>query len=80
MRIFKLSAIAIMMMFLVSCSNTDKNFSESSPELYHQDIEQLYITPEKAPEHINYSVQRAMWSSYLEYADIMLNKSENDFT
>lgn len=80
MRIFKLSAIAIMMMFLVSCSNTDKNFSESSPELYHQDIEQLYITPEKAPEHINYDVQHARWISYLEYSDIMLNKSEKEFT
>lgn len=80
MRIFKLSGIAIMLMFLVSCSNTDKNFSESSPELYHQDIEQLYITPEKAPEHINYNVQHARWISYLEYSDIMLNKSEKEFT
>ncbi|MGN1037595.1 MAG: glycoside hydrolase family 10 protein, partial [Ruminococcus sp.] len=80
MRIFKLSGIAIMLMFLVSCGNSENNSCQSSPELYHQDIEQLYITPEKAPEHINYNVQHARWISYLEYSDIMLNKSEKEFT
>lgn len=80
MRIFKLSGIAIMIMFLVSCGNSENNSCQSSPELYHQDIEQLYITPEKAPEHINYDVQHARWISYLEYSDIMLNKSEKEFT
>ena len=80
MRIFKLSGIAIMIMFLVSCGNSENNSCQSSPELYHQDIEQLYITPEKAPEHINYNVQHARWISYLEYSDIMLNKSEKEFT
>ena len=80
MRIFKLSGIAIMLMFLVSCGNSENNACQSSPELYHQDIEQLYITPEKAPEHINYNVQHARWISYLEYSDIMLNKSEKEFT
>lgn len=80
MRIFKLLGIAIMIMFLVSCGNSENNSCQSSPELYHQDIEQLYITPEKAPEHINYNVQHARWISYLEYSDIMLNKSEKEFT
>ncbi len=80
MRIFKLLITVSMLFYLVSCSNPESNITESSPELYHQDIEQLYIAPEKAPEHINYDVQHARWISYLEYPDIMLNKSEKEFT
>lgn len=80
MRIFKLLITVSMLFYLVSCSNPESNITESSPELYHQDIEQLYINPEKAPEHINYDIQHARWISYLEYSDIMLNKSEQDFT
>ncbi|MGN0677150.1 MAG: glycoside hydrolase family 10 protein [Ruminococcus sp.] len=80
MRIFKLLITVSMLFYLVSCSNPESNITESSPELYHQDIEQLYITTEKAPEHINYDVQHARWISYLEYPDIMLNKSEKEFT
>ena len=46
MRIFKLSGIIIMLMLLVSCSDSGNNTCESSPELYYQDINQLYITPD----------------------------------
>lgn len=83
MRIFKLSGIIIMLMLLVSCSDSGNNTCESSPELYYQDINQLYITPDSDENRIssciNYDVQYARWISYLDYSDIMLNKSEQEF-
>lgn len=83
MRIFKLSALITAFAILSSCAeNSEINSSENFPELYHQDIEQLYITPdEKTSEnkHINYNVQHAKWIPYLLYPDIMLNRSEDEF-
>ncbi len=84
MRIFKLSGIIITLMFLASCTDSGNNISESSPELYHQDISQLYIAPDsdesKPDSCINYDVQYARWITYLDYSDIMLNKSKQEFT
>lgn len=73
-----------MLMLLVSCSDSGNNTCESYPELYYQDINQLYITPDSDENRIssciNYDVQYARWISYLDYSDIMLNKSEQEFT
>lgn len=88
MRFFKLSGIIFIFLLTVSCSTmgtTDNPDNSVQPvTLYQQDAGQLYISPrnenDKSSACLNYDVQHARWISYLDFSDIMINKSESDFT
>lgn len=84
-KILNVSMVFLISMSIVSCENAEKYNTKTS--LYQQDINQLYIDNEdseisdniKNSGHLNYDIQYGKWISYLDYSDIMLNKSEEEF-
>lgn len=84
-KVLSVSTVFLISMSIVSCENAEKDNPKTS--LYQQDINQLYIDNEDSKisnnirnsGHLNYDIQYGKWISYLDYSDIMLNKSEEEF-
>lgn len=84
MRIYKILSILSSVILMTGCGAKDVTDSEDIQPVtqYYQDISHLYIeesTENTTTNEINYDVKYASWIKYLDYADIMLNKSENEF-
>ncbi|MGN0621262.1 MAG: glycoside hydrolase family 10 protein [Porcipelethomonas sp.] len=79
--------LCAVMVLLCSCKNAEKSSSDSMVTgLIEQTVEQLQITnpdynaAEKEYTPLNYETQAAMWLTYMNYADILWDKTKDEFT